>query len=335
MDYSWYVNKIFSNDPLRILRGCVFAARFNFTIDESVKERMIQNIERLKIVSRERINAEIKKALDVQGGLYRLVDNLNKINGLDIVFPKIANLKSIQQYNKDENGHYYPDVRNIHLEGPFVFTHVMNVIRYVKKGYEIGLAALYHDVGKIYPEFKNGKVRFINHEFIGGKIIDKIFPEMKIDSETTKNVKFLVENHMKLHKMHDLSKKSIRKFIREIPTDNLRYELYDLCNADCLGTLYKYGISSMSPHYEAIELIENVIKEESIIVEKPFRYFNGNEIMSFLKISGKPVGDAIKIMLSIQDEYGFDKDKEFIKNEIIKEFNKKYGKDRSKLIHTN
>ena len=91
----------------------------------------------------------------------------------------------------------------------------------------------------------------------------------------------------------------------------------------------------MSPHYEAIELIENVIKEESIIVEKPFRYFNGNEIMSFLKISGKPVGDAIKIMLSIQDEYGFDKDKEFIKNEIIKEFNKKYGKDRSKLIHTN
>jgi len=337
MDYSWYVNKIFSNDPLRILRGCVFSARFNFTIDDSIKERMIQNIERLKIVSRERINAEIKKALEVQGGLYRLVDNLNKINGLDIVFPKIANLKSIQQYNKDENGNYYPDVRNIHLEGAFVFTHVMNVIKYVKKGYEIGLAALYHDVGKIHPEFKNGKVRFINHEYIGGKIIDKIFPEMKIDVETTKNVKFLVENHMKLHKMHDLSKKSIRKFIREIPTDNLRYELYDLCNADCLGTLYKteYGISAMTPHYEAIELIENVIKEESIIVEKPFRYFNGNEIMSFLKISGKPVGDAIKIMLEIQDEYGFDKDKEFIKNEIIKEFNKKYGKDRSKLIHTN
>lgn len=336
-DDAEYISKILTEDPLRILRGCVFAARFNFKIDEAVKIQMIKNIDRLKIVSRERINAEIKKALDVQGGLYRLVDNLNKINGLDIVFPKIADLKLIQQFNKDENGHYYPDVRNIHLEGVFVFTHVMNVIKYVKKGYEIGLAALYHDVGKIYPEFKNGKVRFINHEYIGGKIIDRIFPEMKIDVETTKNVKFLVENHMKLHKMHDLSKKSIRKFIREIPTDNLRYELYDLCNADCLGTLYKteYGISAMTPHYEAIELIENVIKEESIIVEKPFRYFNGNEIMSFLKISGKPVGDAIKIMLEIQDEYGFDKDKEFIKNEIIKEFNKKYGKNRSNINHTN
>ena len=213
-DESFYINKIFSDDPLRILRGCVFAARFNFIIDEFVKERMIEKAERLKIVSREIINAEIKKALDVQGGLYRLVDNLNKINALDIVFPKIADLKSIDQFNKDENGKYYPDIRNIHLEGPRVFTHVMNVIKYVKKGYEIGLAALYHDVGKIYPEFKNGKVRFINHEYIGGKIIDKIFPEMKIDVETTKNVKFLVENHMKLHKMHDLSKKSIRKFVR-------------------------------------------------------------------------------------------------------------------------
>lgn len=323
-----FISKILNEDPLRILRGCVFAARFNFTIDEVVKFQMLMNVERLKIISRERINAEIKKALEVQGGLYRLVKLLNEINALDIVFPKIANLKSIQQYNKDENGKYYPDVRNIHLEGPFVFTHVMNVIQYVKKGYEIGLAALYHDVGKIYPEFKNGKVRFINHEYIGGKIIDKIFPEMKIDSETTKNVKFLVENHMKLHKMHDLSKKSIRKFVREIPTDNLRYELYDLCNADCLGTIYKneYGISSMTPHYEAIELIENVIKEESIIVEKPFRYFNGNEIMSFLNISGKPVGDAINIMLNLQDIYGFKMDKEFIKDKLIQEFKTKYGK---------
>lgn len=321
-----YISKILTEDPLRILRGCVFAARFNFKIDEAVKIQMIKNIDRLKIVSRERINAEIKKALDVQGGLYRLVDNLNKINGLDIVFPKITDLKLIQQFNKDENGHYYPDVRNIHLEGAFVFTHVMNVIKYVKKGYEIGLAALYHDVGKIYPEFKNGKVRFINHEYIGGKIIDRIFPEMKIDVETTKNVKFLVENHMKLHKMHDLSKKSIRKFIREIPTDNLRYELYDLCNADCLGTLYKteYGISAMTPHYEAIELIENVIKEESIIVEKPFRYFNGNEIMDFLNIKGKAVGEAIKIMLNLQDEYGFKEDKNFIKKEIIKKYHEKF-----------
>ena len=113
----------------------------------------------------------------------------------------------------------------------------MNVIKYVKKGYILGLAALYHDVGKIYPEYKNGKIRFINHEHIGAEIVETLFPKLKIDSKTTKAVKYLVEKHMSLHKLHDLSKKSLRRFIREIPSEINRQDLYDLCNADCLGTL--------------------------------------------------------------------------------------------------
>jgi len=322
MDTSWYINKIFSNDPLRILRGVVFAARFNFTIDSFVKDRMIENIERLKIVSRERINAEIKKAFEVQGGVYRLVKLLNDINGLDIVFPGISKLKEIYQVNMNENGTFTYDVRRIHMEGKTVFDHTMAVIKFAKKGYINGLAALYHDVGKINPEYKNGKIRFINHEFKGANIVNKLFPELKFDSETTKSVEFLIRNHMKLHMLKDLSKKSLRRFIREIPSNELRYMLYDLCNADCLGTVQEIDgiICSNTPHYEAIELIENLIKEDSIVVEKPFRYFNGNEIMEMLNISGKAVGDAIKIMLKIQDEFGFKEDKEFIAHELKKRF---------------
>lgn len=326
MDYAWYINEIFSNDPLRILRGVVFAARFNFTIDIYVKCRMIDNIYRLKIVSRERINAEIKKAFDVQGGAYRLVKLLDSIRGLDYVFPGISKLKEVYQVNMKDDGTFTYDIRNIHMEGETVFDHTMAVLKFAKKGYVNGLAALYHDVGKIKPEYKDGKVRFINHEFIGAKIVRNLFPEMKIDSDTTKAVVFLIANHMKLHLLKDLSKKSLRRFIREIPSNELRFMLYDLCNADCLGTVQKVDgiICSNTPHYEAIELIENLIKEDSIEVEKPFRYFNGHEIMNILNISGKAVGDAIRIMLKIQDEYGFNMDKEFIKDELVKKFFKKY-----------
>lgn len=326
MDTSWYINKIFSNDPLRILRGVVFAARFNFTIDSFVKDRMIENIERLKIVSRERINGEIEKALNVQGGVYRLVKLLDEINGLEIVFPGIKKLKEVYQVNMNENGTFTYDIRRIHMEGKTVFDHTMAVLKFAKKGYVNGLAAIYHDVGKIKPEYKNGKIRFINHEFIGAKIVQNLFPEMKIDNETSKYVVFLIKNHMKLHMLKDLSKKSLRRFIREIPSNELRYSLYDLCNADCLGTVQEKDgiICSGTPHYEAMELIENLIKEDSIIVEKPFRYFNGNEIMDILNVKGKPVGDAINIMLQIQDEYGFNMDKDFIKEELVKRFFKKY-----------
>lgn len=333
MDTSWYINKIFSNDPLRILRGVGFAARFNFTIDSFVKDRMIENIERLKIVSRERINSEIEKALNVQGGVYRLVKLLDEINGLEIVFPGIKKLKEVYQVNMNENGTFTYDIRRIHMEGKTVFDHTMAVLKFAKKGYVNGLAAIYHDVGKIKPEYKDGKIRFINHEFIGAKIVQKLFPEMKIDNETSKSVVFLIKNHMKLHMLKDLSKKSLRRFIREIPSNELRFELYDLCNADCLGTVQEIDgiICSNTPHYEAMELIENLIKEDSIIVEKPFRYFNGNEIMEILEVSGKSVGDAINIMFQIQDEFGFKMNKDFIKNELIKRFFKKYPQLKRKL----
>ena len=326
MDYEWYINEIFSNDPLRILRGVVFAARFNFAIDTNVRCGMIDNINRLKIVSRERINAEVKKAFDIQGGVYRLVKLLDDITGLDYVFPGISKLKEIYQVNMNDDGTFTYDIRNIHMEGKTVFDHTMAVLKFTKKGYINGLAALYHDVGKIKPEYKNGKVRFIHHEFIGSKIVNKLFPEMKIDNDTTKVVEFLIANHMKLHLLKDLSKKSLRRFIREIPSNELRYMLYDLCNADCLGTVQKIDgiICSGTPHYEAMELIENLIKEDSITVEKPFKYFNGNEIIMFLDVHGKPVGDAINIMYQIQDEYGFNQDKDFIKEELIKRFFKKY-----------
>ena len=318
-----YIDTIFLNDPLRILRGLVFSARFNFKIDETVKNEMKKVSERLKIISRERINAEVKKAFNIQNGAYRLVKLLDEINALDIVFPKISNLKNVYQWNKNEDGTFSPDIRKIHLEGKTVFDHTMAVLKFTKKGYLNGLVSLYHDVGKIYPEHKNGKIRFIHHEHIGAEIVSTLFYELKIDNETIKNAVFLIDNHMKLHLLKDLSKKSLRRFIREIPSNELRFSLYDLCNADCLGTIQEVDgiVAAGTPHYEAIELIENLIKEESIVVEKPFRYFNGNEIMSILNISGKLVGDAINILLKIQDEYGFNKDKEFIKKELINRFN--------------
>jgi hypothetical protein len=190
----------------------------------------------------------------------------------------------------------------------------MAVLRFTKPGFINGLAAIYHDVGKLKPEYKDGKIRFIHHEFKGAKIVEQIFPQLKIDNETTKAVKFLVQNHMKLHLLPDYSKKSLRRFIREIPSDELRFMLYDLCNADCLGTVQEIDgiMTSCKQHDEPIELIENLIKEDNISVEKPFRYFNGNEIMEIFNVTGKQVGDALKIMFQIQDEYGFDQDREFI-----------------------
>jgi hypothetical protein len=164
---------------------------------------------------------------------------------------------------------------------------------------------------------------FYNHEFIGGKIVRELFPMLKFDNYTTNTVRFLINHHMRLHNLtiHS-SKKSFRKFIREINTTELRTLLYNLSNADRLGnTTEKFGILSVgNTHDDVIEIIEQIIIDEKISDEKPFKYFNGYEIMELLNISGKDVNKAIKIMFELQDIYGPNKDKTFIAKNLIQRF---------------
>ena len=54
---------IFTEDPLRILRAIRFAARFNSTIEEKTFEGMKRHVDRLEIISKERIQDEFSKMI--------------------------------------------------------------------------------------------------------------------------------------------------------------------------------------------------------------------------------------------------------------------------------
>lgn len=54
---------IFNEDPLRILRAIRFKCRLNFNIDEETYDGMVKNVDRLSIISRERITDEFSKMI--------------------------------------------------------------------------------------------------------------------------------------------------------------------------------------------------------------------------------------------------------------------------------
>lgn len=56
-------NIIFTEDPLRILRAVRFAARFGSTIEDETYNGMVKFVDRLSIISRERIYEEFKKMI--------------------------------------------------------------------------------------------------------------------------------------------------------------------------------------------------------------------------------------------------------------------------------
>lgn len=305
-------DKIFSDDPLRMIRAAVFATRFNWEIEKDTIDAIIRNADRIKIVAEERIIREISKVVNISQGMYKFIVKLDELNLLDKIFPDIYHQKEIKQQ---------PDIRGIHIEGETVYHHTLCVLKNAKPGLVNSLAALFHDVGKNEKtrEEVDGKVRFIGHEFLGKRMAWNILHQMKFPHDIIKDVCFLIEKHMLIHMLKDLSDKNIRKFLRNCETEEKRQMLFDLVNADCLGTVCRWKDGTISPiplHYEAYDRINEVLEMDARNAQKPSRIFNGHEIMEALNIKGKDVGEAIQIMLDVQDEYGLDVDKEFAMKEI-------------------
>lgn len=77
---------IFTDDPLRIMRAVRFSAKLGFIIDNDVFEAMKKNIERLKIISHERITDEFNKIL-MSGHPYIGLTYLDDVGFFDTITP--------------------------------------------------------------------------------------------------------------------------------------------------------------------------------------------------------------------------------------------------------
>ncbi len=148
----------FEEDPLRVLRGAQFAARFHLTPDRETDEKM----RRMPVchLSGARVFAETKKALlmaDKPSVFFRIME---KANALEFWFKELAALRSTPQ-----NPVYHP-------EGD-AFEHTMMMIdaaaeirNQMKDPLSFMLAALCHDLGKANTTRKNDKGAWasIGHE---------------------------------------------------------------------------------------------------------------------------------------------------------------------------
>lgn len=93
---------IFEQDPLRILRAVRQSFQLDFAIESKTYSSMKKNIERIKIVSPERIRDEINKML-VLDNSSKAFDMLKSIGLFSVIFPEIAyNVFEKTKKNLDE-----------------------------------------------------------------------------------------------------------------------------------------------------------------------------------------------------------------------------------------
>lgn len=317
------IDKIFTEDPLRILRGLVFSVRFGFSIEKNTLESMRKNSDRLTIISRERINKEMEKAFNLPYGAYNIVKKMSELGVLQYVFPDIEKQKSVYQWvNLD--GKYYSDSRGVHLEGETVYDHTLFTLKHIESGWENGICALFHDIGKTKftrKQLPNETVSFLGHDSFGLEGYENRFKRYyKFSNSLVEKILFVCKNHMKIYRMKDASEKTLRRFVREIGDNDLGL-LFRVCAADTLGTEKSDDAKFSKLDYSLIERIDTLRQEQEEVREK--NIINGNDIMELFEIpSGKLVGEMLEFALELQDEKG----KSITKDYVIDELKKKYNK---------
>lgn len=280
-------NQTFSDDPLRMFRAIRFAAQLGFQIDEDTLVAIGTNRSRTKILSAERIIAEVNKIVSapIPSVGFSL---LFKTGLLQEFFPELANLQGVEE----KFGIRHKDN----------FWHTLEVLDNVAKVSEnlwLRWAAIMHDIAK--PPTKRFEPgvgwTFHGHDAIGAKWVKKIFKRLSLPlDQRMEYVAKLVQLHLRpIALVNDtVTDSAIRRLLFEAGNDV--EDLMILCRAD-ITSKNDRKVKKYLGNFDKVEQRMREVEEKDRIRnwQPPL---DGNDIMHIFELNpGKSVGilkEAVK-----------------------------------------
>ena len=270
---------VFDDDPLRVMRVVRFATRFNLEIERETYISMMKFVDRLSIISKERIQSELNKIL-VSENATKGIRTLCDIGAMKYVIQEV-----MQTIDMEQNEYHFGTVYE-HTLATIDHYH-KNVGKFGgKPDLKILLSLLLHDIGKIKTmSVKDGKIHFYEHEYVGYEMVEPILKRLKYDNDTIGEVKFLVKNHMRTKNFGDdlvkMKEKSFNKLAYECGNEERFMKLAVVIECDNMSHKEEHNIHG---HFEKMKSM----------IEKAGKMFgyklpvNGEDVMGELGIEPGP-----------------------------------------------
>lgn len=272
----------FDDDPLRMMRAARFSAQLNFRLVPEAVEAIKSQVDRIKIISQERITEEIIKTLRADKpsiGFYVL----QEVELLPLVFPEISVLGGVE----DRDGQRHKDV----------FHHTLKVVDNTAERsgkMRLRFAALVHDIGKpSTKKFIEGTGwSYHGHEEVGRKMLNEVGQRMRLSRKLTAYLKRMTRLHLRPIALaqEGVSDSGIRRLIVEAG-DNLE-DLMIMVRADVTSKDPRRVKRYYGNFDRVMDRIEEVLEKDALrAFQSPLR---GDEIIELLGVEPGPVVGKIK-----------------------------------------
>ena len=266
-------HQTYSDDPLRMMRAIRFATTLDFNIEEKSLNAIKKEVDRIKIVSMERIMVEFNKIM-LSKRPSKGLNLLDETSLLNYILPELTALKGIEEI--DGMGHKDNFYHTLEV--------VDNISQHTDKLW-LRWAALLHDIGKAPTKKfeKNIGWTFHGHEFLGSKMLKGIFKRLKLPlNSDLKYVEKLVRMHARPIALitDDASDSALRRLLFDAGED--LEDLFTLCKSD-ITTKNNTKQNKFKKNYEYVaEKIKQVEEKDKVRNFQP--PITGEEIMALFKL---------------------------------------------------